>query len=113
MMLPLAPRTPEQGGLELLCIGAHRDDLEIGCSGTGLRFLRELPISRVSWVILSGSAERDSEARRGARRVLGRHRGTRIVQAAFRDGFFPYTAVPIKEFFETLKSQVMPDLILT
>jgi LmbE family N-acetylglucosaminyl deacetylase len=45
--------------------------------------------------------------------VVGRHRGTRIVQAEFRDGFFPYSGTPIKEFFETLKREVRPDLILT
>ena len=113
MMLPLAPRLPEQGGLELLCIGAHSDDLEIGCSGTVIRLLRELPVSGVTWVVLSGSKDRAREARQAARRVVGRHRGTRILQAAFRDGFFPYTAAPIKEFFETLKREVAPDLILT
>jgi LmbE family N-acetylglucosaminyl deacetylase len=113
MMLPLAPRTPKDGGLELLCIGAHSDDLEIGCSGTVLRLLREQPVERVTWVVLSGNPDRAREARQGARRVVGRHRGTRIVQAAFRDGFFPYSGAPIKEFFETLKSEVKPDLILT
>jgi LmbE family N-acetylglucosaminyl deacetylase len=113
MMLPLVPRAGEEGGLELLCIGAHSDDLEIGCGGTVLRFLRELPVDRVTWVVLSGSGNRAQEARQGARRVVGRHRGTRIVQAAFPDGFFPYTGAPIKEFFETLKREVEPDLILT
>jgi LmbE family N-acetylglucosaminyl deacetylase len=113
MMLPLAPRTPEQGGLELLCIGAHCDDLEIGCGGTLLRLVRELEVSRITWVVLSGNEDRAREARQGARRVVGRHRETRIVQAAFRDGFFPYTAIPIKEFFETLKGEVKPDVIFT
>jgi LmbE family N-acetylglucosaminyl deacetylase len=113
MMLPLAPRTPEQGGLELVCIGAHCDDLEIGCGGTMFRLVRELAVSRITWVVLSGNEDRAREARRGARRVVGRHRETRIVQAPFRDGFFPYTAIPIKEFFETLKGEVKPDVIFT
>jgi LmbE family N-acetylglucosaminyl deacetylase len=113
MMLPLAARPPEGGELELLCIGAHSDDLELGCSGTVLRLLRELPISRITWVVLSGNPQRAREARQAARRVLGRHGGTRIVQAAFRDGFFPYSGAPIKEFFETLKREVKPDMILT
>jgi LmbE family N-acetylglucosaminyl deacetylase len=45
--------------------------------------------------------------------VLGRHVGIRVVQATFRDGFFPHTAVPIKERFEQLKREVEPDLIFT
>ena len=113
MMLPLAPRTADNERLELLCLGAHSDDLEIGCSGTVLRLLRELHISRVTWVVLSGSPARAREARQGARRVVGRHTGTRIVQAEFRDGFFPYAGASIKEFFESLKREVKPDLILT
>jgi LmbE family N-acetylglucosaminyl deacetylase len=114
MMLPLAPAIREGcAGLELLCIGAHSDDLEVGCSGTVLRLLRELPVSQVTWVVLSGNAERAREARLAARRVLRRHQPTRIVLGTFRDGFFPYTGAPIKEFFETLKNEVKPDLILT
>ena len=111
MMLPVAPRS--SGGLELLCLGAHSDDLEIGCRGTMLRLLREWPVERITWVVLSGNDARASEARRSARRVLGRRPGCRMVQAEFRDGFFPHDPVPLKEYFETLKREVRPDVILT
>jgi LmbE family N-acetylglucosaminyl deacetylase len=113
MMLPLAPRPPERGGYEVLCLGAHSDDLEIGCGGTMLRLLHELPIDRVTWVVLSGGPARAREAQRGARRVVGRRAELRLVQATFRDGFFPYAAAPIKELFEQLKAEVRPDLVLT
>ncbi len=112
-MLSLAPGRPRGRGHELLCLGAHSDDLEIGCAGTMMRLLRELPVRRVTWVVLSGNPDRAREARRGARQVLGRHPGARVIQQAFRDGFFPYVAVPIKEFFERLKRKVSPDLVLT
>jgi LmbE family N-acetylglucosaminyl deacetylase len=112
-MLPLALARPPGGGLEILCVGAHSDDLEIGCAGTVMRLLREQPVARITWVVLSGSRDRAREARRGARAVLGRHPGVRLVLQEFRDGFFPYQAVPIKEFFERLKGEVKPDLILT
>lgn len=113
MMLPLAPRPAVRGGYEVLCLGAHSDDLEIGCAGTMMRLLRELPIERVTWAVFSGNTERAREAQRGACRVLGRRPGVRMVQSTFRDGFFPYTAVPIKEQFEELKREVQPDLVLT
>jgi LmbE family N-acetylglucosaminyl deacetylase len=113
MMLPLAP-VPRQGrGYELLCLGAHSDDLELGCSGTVMRLLKELPVERITWAVLSGTDARAQEARKGARRVLGRHRGARVLTERFRDGFFPYTAVAIKEWFEGLKREVQPDLVLT
>jgi len=113
MMLPLMPAGVGRDGLDLLCVGAHSDDLEIGCAGTILRLRRELPLARVTWVVLSGGAERAQEARAGARQVLGRQKDARLIQANFRDGFFPYTAVEIKEFFEGLKREVTPDIVFT
>jgi LmbE family N-acetylglucosaminyl deacetylase len=113
MMLPLTPVAPDAGGYEILCLGAHSDDLEIGCGGTVLRLLAELPVARITWVVLSGDDDRAHEARRGASYVLGEHAGARIVLGTFRDGFFPHTPVPVKEFFEQLKREVQPDLIFT
>jgi LmbE family N-acetylglucosaminyl deacetylase len=112
-MLPLRLGEARRGGYEVLCLGAHSDDLEIGCSGTVLRLLAEENIARVTWVVLSGNKERAREARTGARRILGKARGVRVVQQAFRDGYFPYVAVDIKDFFEGLKREVQPDLVFT
>jgi LmbE family N-acetylglucosaminyl deacetylase len=114
MMLSLAPRLLRSDA-ELLCIGAHSDDLEIGCSGTVFRLCSELPIKRVTWVVLSAASDerRLREARLGAEKVLGECIESRVIVAAFRDGFFPYPGAPVKEFFEGLKSEVAPDLILT
>jgi LmbE family N-acetylglucosaminyl deacetylase len=78
-----------------------------------MRLLREIEVARVTWVVLSGNPERVREARRGARRVLGRRSGVRLVQQQFRDGFFPYDGGAIKEFFERLKREVRPDLVFT
>jgi LmbE family N-acetylglucosaminyl deacetylase len=113
MMLPVTLSAPEGAGYELLCLGAHSDDLEIGCGGTMLRLLREWPVEKITWAVLSGDADRAREARRAARRVLGRHPNAQIVQATFRDGFLPHDPGPVKEFFEHLKRQVRPQLILT
>jgi LmbE family N-acetylglucosaminyl deacetylase len=112
-MLPVRLGRARRGGYELLCLGAHSDDLEIGCSGTILRLLAEEAVSRVTWVVLSGNPERAREARLGAARVLGKRRGIRVVQQTFRDGYFPYVAVPIKDFFEQLKREVKPDVVFT
>jgi len=105
--------SPAGGGLELLCLGAHSDDLELGCGGTLLRLLNELPIEQVTWVVLSGDEERAAEAERSYRKLLNGRCKTEIHLQHFRDGFFPYTAAPIKEFFESLKTRTRPDLILT
>jgi LmbE family N-acetylglucosaminyl deacetylase len=112
-MLPVRLGPARRGGYELLCLGAHSDDLEIGCSGTILRLLAEETVARVTWVVLSGNPERAAEAQAGARRVLGDRPGVRVVQQTFRDGYFPYVAGPIKDFFEHLKREVRPDVVFT
>jgi len=112
-MLRLAPSPADGRGLELLCFGAHSDDLEIGCSGTLLQWLRELCIERITWVVLSGDDTRACEAERSAHEIFGRHPGLRLVLQSFRESYFPYTAAPIKDFFEALKTDVQPDIILT
>ena len=113
MMLPLAPRPRTGDGYEVLCLGAHSDDIEIGCGGTLLRLLRQWPIARVTWVVLSGNPARAAEARRSARRLIGRRADANIVQATFRESYFPYIAVPIKELFDGLRREIEPDLVLT
>jgi LmbE family N-acetylglucosaminyl deacetylase len=113
MMLALTPLPPERTGYEFLCLGAHSDDIEIGCGGTLIRMLRELPVERVTWVVLSGNPVRASETRRAARRILGNRAEVRIVQRDFRESYFPYTAVEIKECFDDLRREVNPDLVFT
>jgi LmbE family N-acetylglucosaminyl deacetylase len=109
-MLPLSlPQSP----LRLLCLGAHADDIEIGCGGTLLRLLRERPGSEVRWVVFSGGAERQREARASAADFLAGAGAAEVTTLAFRDGFFPYEATPIKEAFERLKGAFDPTLILT
>ena len=96
----------------VLCLGAHADDLEIGCGGTLLTLLEERPSVRVHWVVMSGHGPRAAEARRSARRVLRGARSASIQVEGFRDGFLPYEGTAVKEAFERLKP-IEPDLIFT
>jgi LmbE family N-acetylglucosaminyl deacetylase len=104
---------PGDRALRLLCLGAHSDDIEIGCGGTILRLLSEHDDVDVHWVVLGSSGERDAEARAGADRFLANARKKEVVVKNFRNSFFPYIAVEIKEFFETLKAETSPDIIFT
>jgi LmbE family N-acetylglucosaminyl deacetylase len=97
----------------MLCLGAHSDDLELGCAGTIDRLVDELSIERVTWIVLSGNEQRATEARRSCQRLLDGRCEIDVRLPSFRDGYFPYTAAPIKEFFESLKVTTRPDLILT
>ncbi len=108
--LPQDPAAP----LKLLCLGAHSDDIEIGCGGTILKLLSARSNVDVVWVVFSADPQREREARTSASLFL-RQAGLRsqVMVLNFRDGFFPYQGTQIKEFFEELKNDVDPDLIFT
>jgi LmbE family N-acetylglucosaminyl deacetylase len=97
----------------LLALGAHSDDIEIGCGGTILSLLRRHPSLRVWWVVLGAAGTRAAEAEASARDFLRGAAVGRVIVKGFRDGFLPYTGVEVKEFFEELKRTASPDLILT
>jgi LmbE family N-acetylglucosaminyl deacetylase len=97
----------------VLLIGAHGDDIEIGCGGTVLRLIRDWPRLEICWVVLSGDDERAAEAETSARRFLSGIERQRIVLRRFRDGYFPYCGADIKDFFEELRQSFAPDVIFT
>ncbi|MEO2047119.1 MAG: PIG-L deacetylase family protein [Pirellulales bacterium] len=97
----------------ILCLGAHADDIEIGCGGTLLSLIREHRDLSVRWVVLSADGERAAEAQSSADRFLQDVTSKDVVIEGFRDGFFPYQGGEIKEYFEGLKADTAPDLIFT
>ena len=99
--------------LKLLCIGAHSDDIEIGCGGTVVRLLEENPNTEVHWVVVGAMGQRADEAVESANLFLANAKRKEIVIKQFRDGFFPYFGSDIKDFFEKLKGDCSPDLVLT
>lgn len=97
---------------EVLCLGAHCDDVEIGCGGTLATLGRQNPGCRVHVVMFSGDAGRQRESRAAIGRLLPAARAEVVVHD-FRDGFFPAQWADIKAEFEALKSRCRPDLVLT
>ncbi len=98
--------------LSILCLGAHSDDIEIGCGGTILRLIEQYPACKFHWVVFSAIGVRKTEAQRGAESFAG-SRLERLLLKDFRDGFMPYVGSDVKAVFEELKQTVSPDLILT
>jgi LmbE family N-acetylglucosaminyl deacetylase len=98
--------------LRVLCLGAHSDDIEIGCGGLILQLLATSRKVDVDWVVFAADGRRESEARHSAALFLQKARRTRVIIKQFRDGFFPYDPA-VKEVFETLKAAPTPDLVLT
>ncbi len=96
----------------ILCLGAHSDDIEIGCGGSLVRLLGKMPGASVHWVVFSAEGNRADEARHGAK-VFAGERLDSIELHSFRDGFFPDVFGAIKERFAALQKAVDPDLIFT
>ena len=112
-MLPLLTRRVGDEPLRVLAIGAHSDDIEIGCGGTILKLIEQGSVAEVCWVVLTGERTRAEEASRSAETLLRDVPGKRVILKDFRDGYFPYDGTDIKGFFEELKAELSPDVILT
>lgn len=97
----------------VLCLGSHADDIEIGCGGTILKLIKTYPNIEFNWVVFSSNSQREREAYESAKMFLSKAQEKNIVIKKFRDGFFPFIGIEIKEFFEQLKQDVHPDIILT
>src|SRR5262252_3325939 len=92
--------------LRILCLGAHCDDIEIGCGGTVLRLLAERPGSTIHWITLSSNPEREKEGRAAAAAFVAGAAHSDVVIKSFRDGYLPFHGVEVKDFFESVKKDV-------
>jgi len=100
--------------LSVLCLGAHSDDIEIGVGATLLSLLERGVRLDVHWCVLSGGqSDREAEARVSAAEFLDGATSAQIEVLSFRDGFFPQQGEAIKQWFESLKQRVEPDVIFT
>ncbi len=109
--MPLGLAGRAGGPVRVLCLGAHSDDVEIGCGGSVLRLLAERPGSAVHWVVLSAGGEREREARASARDFLAGAGEARVAVQAFRESFFPSQWMEIKQFFEATRREFEPDVV--
>ena len=99
--------------LTILCLGAHSDDIEIGCGGTILKLAEDYDHAVFYWVVFSSDRKRKQEAEKSAQAFLEKAKQKSIIIKGHRDGFFPYLGAEIKKQFEGLKRKVSPDLIFT
>ena len=111
-MLTLPLSRPDGAPLEVLCLGAHCDDIEIGCGGTLLALAAQTPVN-VHWQVFSSTPERRREAEAGAAAFCAGAASLALEILDFRDGFLPYEGRAVKEAFEALKARVQPDVVFT
>ena len=112
-MISLGPHLPEGRSPRLLFIGAHADDIEIGCGGSVLELVRSYPSAEVHWCVLSATGTRAREATDAAGQLLKGSVGHRLHLRAFRESYFPSVMADIKDYFEQLKASIDPDVVFT
>lgn len=99
--------------LRVLCLGAHSDDIEIGCAGTLLRWLGEFDRVEVLWAVFSGHGDRADEARRSAAALLEGAAAVDVVIGDFADSQLPSQFSRAKEFSASLRKRMAPHVVFT
>ena len=99
--------------LKILVLGAHCDDIEIGCGGTILSIINNSPNVTIAWVVFTSNDKRKKEATIGAKLFTQNAQTLDLIIYDFKDGFLPYQGEVVKESFEALKKNLNPDLIFT
>lgn len=112
-MLELKLSRSEDKPKEFLFIGAHCDDIEIGCGGVVLRLIKEYPKAFFRWIVLSSTEQRAAEALISSDLFLAATSNKEVLINNFRNGYLPYIGAEIKDYFERIKKTVNPDVIFT
>jgi LmbE family N-acetylglucosaminyl deacetylase len=110
-MLPLQLTTPSDRPLSVLAIGAHPDDIEIGAGGTLLSLAERQAGLRAHYVVLTGTPDRQTEARAAAHSFLPAAALT-VEMLDLPEGRLPAAWDRVKESLEQVARSCSPDLIL-
>ncbi len=103
----------QKENLNILCLGAHCDDIEIGCGGTLLKMIKKKQVAHLKWVVFASNEVRKKEAIACAEGFLKDLKDKEIIVLDYRDAFLSFSAFEIKEYFESIKQSFKPDLVFT
>jgi LmbE family N-acetylglucosaminyl deacetylase len=106
---PLA--APNGSSLSVLLLGAHPDDIEIAAGGTLLSLAGRHPGLRVRYVLMTGTKERQEEARAAARAFTPGADLT-VDTHDLPEGRLPAVYGQVKQLIEAVARSLRPDVIL-
>lgn len=99
------------GELRLLCVGAHPDDIEIGCGGALLTLAKTRAVQATALVLTGEGARREEALGATALFLPGADADVRV--ADLPDGRLPAHWDAVKQTLEDTAQHVNPDLIFT
>lgn len=95
----------------VLCIGAHCDDIEIGCGGALLQMQKNGGKLTIDWVVLTGEEARRAEATAAMQLLVEPKFRGELVFGSFPDSRLPSMYGELKQFFGTLRARCQPDFV--
>jgi LmbE family N-acetylglucosaminyl deacetylase len=104
---------PQDRAPHVLCLGAHCDDIEIGCGATLLSLIERRPDITVDWVVLTSDPPRELEAQASCNAFLAGASDAWTKVFDFETSFLPYEGAAVKREFERLKDRPRPDVVFT
>lgn len=103
----------KESKINILCLGAHSDDIEIGCGGTILRILQEFDNIWVKWIVFSALKDRKTEAVQSAKNFLNSVKKQDVIIKDYKENYFPFIGDKIKDYYDEIKYNYNPDIIFT
>lgn len=97
----------------VLCLGAHCDDVEIGCGATLSALAQSNPNLTFTVIVFTSNDVRGPETRAALTAMIGDPARLQLVLHRFRDGFLPAQWAEVKEAFEAAKKLATPDIVFT
>jgi len=97
----------------VLLLGAHPDDIELGCGATILTLARRRPDLHVRWIVMSGTRDRVAEARASAEAFLAGVPHTDVIIHGFTDRYFPAEYRELKQAVVAAGRDFDPDVVFT
>jgi LmbE family N-acetylglucosaminyl deacetylase len=110
-MLRFEPILPDDA--TVLCVGAHCDDIEIGCGGALIELRARYPRAKFHWAVFSSDAVRKPETLAAAAEMLGQGPHLTLDVLDFRGSYFPAEWSAIKDALEGVKTRIKPSLVFT
>jgi len=97
----------------ILCLGAHCDDIEMGCGGTILMLSASNPGLTIDWIVFTGPPTREVETKKAVADLLADSDKVTLSFMSFSDGDLPGSLTAVKSAFRKLTERPAPDLVLT